>query len=365
MLPLKLNLSSLLTAFFITPLFLSLEPLCALTAERPVRVAARSCPPFVMNDAGEYTGLSIFLWDRMARKLGQEYTLEEYGLQEMLESVAQDKADVAVSCLSVTQEREEIIDFLHPFYDTHLSIAVKQRGAMHGLKTIFDNEKLYVVVVIIFGGAALIGGSLFWLEHKVNDKLYAMKSRSGKLMEAFITGLLFLTSGPIRYYEFRTLSGRMLSAALAVASTLMIASITALLASSFTLSGIRSEITGVQDLAKVKVGVIEASTSFKYLQEQGLNSRSFKDREKLLAALDAGLLDVVVSDSAILKYTLKMAQAEGRYESLSVLPVVFEKQNYAFAIPENSPYREELNLILLSILESPVWKKELVKYFVK
>jgi len=101
------------------------------------------------------------------------------------------------------------------------------------------------------------------------------------------------------------------------------------------------------------------------LQEQGINSRVFKDHQELLTALDAGKLDAAVFDSAILKYMIRKAQSEGRYESLLVLPFEFEKQFYAFGIPDASPYREELNRKMLAILESPVWKKELVKYFGK
>ena len=184
-------------------------------------------------------------------------------------------------------------------------------------------------------------------------------------MEAFIAGLLFVTSGPIRYYEFKTLSGRILTAFLAVGSTVMIASITALLASTFTLDQMHSEITGLQDLAKVKVGVMKASTSFEYLQEQGINSRTFSDRQELLAALDDGRLDAVVSDDAILKYKIKAAQAEGRYETLSVLPFVFEKQNYGFALPDESPHLEMLNQALLSVRDTPEWKMETAKYIGK
>jgi len=66
-----------------------------------------------LNEAGDFSGLSIFLWDNIALELGLEYSIEEYGLDEMLESIAQGKADVGVSCLSKTHEREKIIDFSH------------------------------------------------------------------------------------------------------------------------------------------------------------------------------------------------------------------------------------------------------------
>jgi polar amino acid transport system substrate-binding protein len=319
-----------------------------------------------MNDAGEFSGLSISLWHNIAEQLGFEYSIEEYGLKEMLESVAQGKADIAVSCLTITQKREEIINFSHSFYETHLAIAVKQHGFLQTIKNFFYNERLFIIIGIVVGVAGLIGGILFLLEHRINDRLYSMKNKGGKLMEAFIAGLLFVTSGPIRYYEFKTLGGRTLTAFLTVGSTVMIASVTALLASAFTLDQMQSKITGPQDLAKVRVvGAMGASTSFEYLQEQGINRRTFNDEQKMLAALDAGRLNAVVDDVAVLKYMIKKAQAEGRYESLSVLPFVFEKQNYAIALRDESPYAEKLNQALLSVRETPEWKVELVKYIGK
>jgi polar amino acid transport system substrate-binding protein len=73
----------------------------------------------------------------------------------------------------------------------------------------------------------------------------------------------------------------------------------------------------------------------------------------------------VVGDDAVLKYMIKKAQAEGRYETLSVLPFVFEKQNYALALPDESPYLETLNQALLSARETSEWNAQLVKYIGK
>jgi polar amino acid transport system substrate-binding protein len=366
MLHLKFNLRLTLSGLFLLALLLFFAyQLSAQTAKRKVRVATYNCPPFVINDNDQFSGISIYLWDKIAEQLGLDYSIEQYKLKEMLEAVAQGKADVAVSCLSITQEREKIVDLSHSFYETHLAIAVKQHGFLQTLKNFFYNKRLFIVLGIVVGVAALIGGILYSLEHNINDKLYSMKNKGGKLMEAFIAGLLFVTSGPIRYYEFKTLSGRILTAFLAVGSTVMIASITALLASTFTLDQMHSKITGPQDLAKVKVGVMEASTSFEYLQEQGINSRTFSDRQELLAALDDGRMDAVVGDDAVLKYKIKAGQAEGRYETLSVLPFVFEKQNYGFALPDESPHLERLNQALLFVRDTPEWKVEIVKYIGK
>ena len=50
------------------------------------------------------------------------------------------------------------------------------------------------------------------------------------------------------------------------------------------------------------------------------------------------------------------------YETLSVLPFVFEKQNYVLALPDESPHLETLNQAFLSVRETPEWSMQLVKY---
>ena len=355
---------------FYTPLFFTLwlalpYTLYGQSAEGPVRVAVRLCPPFVIKDSNAYSGISIFLWDKIAEELGLQYNIEEFDREELIESVAQGKADVAVSCLSITQDSEQIIDFSHSFFNTHLSIAVKQHGIMQSIKNVLLNKKLLIAVGIIFGVAILIGGTLFMLEHRINEKLYSMKNQRGKIVEAFITGLLFVTSGPIRYYEFRTLSGRTIAALLAVGSTVMIASITALLASAFTLDQMHSEIKGPQDLAKIKVGAVRASPAFEYLMEQGIKVRIFMDGEDLVAALDSGHVDAIVGEDAVLKYYLRDAQAEGKYKSLSVLPFAFAGKSYGLAFRDGNSLLEKINQVLLSVSESPEWSKELAKYIGK
>lgn len=77
---------------------------------------------------GSYEGLSILLWQRIAETLNLEYQFEQHSLKELLTAVETGKANVGVSCISITPERERVIDFSHSFYETHLAIAVKSKG---------------------------------------------------------------------------------------------------------------------------------------------------------------------------------------------------------------------------------------------
>ncbi|PSU36117.1 transporter substrate-binding domain-containing protein [Photobacterium lutimaris] len=329
-----------------------------------VKVGSYHCPPFVIESETDVpSGLSIYLWEQIAVELGVKYKISHHELGELLDQVSTKALNIGVSCISITPEREEILDFSHSFYETHLAIAVKQQGYLSSIKNIFTNKKLWFVLSFAFITAGFVGGIYYLLEHRVNDKLYSMRSKKSQLVEGFILGLLFITKGPFNYYEFKTLTGRVLTVLLAIFTTFFIASITAILASTFTLGLLNSDIKGPNDLAKLRVGAKAESTSSLFLTSHSIVHQSFESTNDLLEALNNEQVEAIVADDAVLKYLIKKAKELGNYESLSVLPYQFEKQNYGLVLENNSPHREKLNRALLKIRQSPGWRQTLNKYF--
>jgi len=95
---------------------------------------------------------------------------------------------------------------------------------------------------VIIENGQYSGLAVFYLlEHRINKKLFSSNSLMGRILEPLIIGLMFVTSGPIRFYRFKTLTARVLSTVLTLSSTFLIASITAVLASSFTLNAMQAE----------------------------------------------------------------------------------------------------------------------------
>ncbi|MGR5152561.1 substrate-binding periplasmic protein [Photobacterium swingsii] len=345
-------------------LLLSISFLSRHAQAETVQVGSYECPPFVMsNENGSYSGLSIFLWQQIAENLNVKFEISSHELKELLDDVTAGRIDIAVSCISITEERELVLDFTHSFYETSLAIAVKEQGHFATLLNIITNKKLLLILGVVFAAAAFVGGIYYLLEHKVNDKLYSMPSHAARLLEGFLLGLLFITKGPFNYYEFKTLTGRFITVLLAITTTLFIASITAILASTFTLGLLSSDIKGPNDLANLNVGAKLASTSSVYLTNHSIVHRTYESTEQMLTALDNREVDAIVADDAVLKYLIKKSKEDGKYTDLSVLPYQFEKQNYGFAIGDNSPYEEELNRALLKVRKSPEWKQALSKYF--
>ena len=331
-----------------------------------VKVAAASCPPFVMVESGRFSGLAIYLWDEVAREMNVSSEYAEYPLGDLLQAIGKGRgervAEIGVSCISVTAEREKIIDFSHSFNETHTAIAVRQGNLGSTVVAFFSSGRVLRAILVVLGASAVVGLTFYFLEHKINPKLYSRQTRIGKTLDALIIGVLFVTRGPIRFYEFKTQAARVLSAILAISSTFLIAGITAVLASAFTINSLQSQVRDLQDLRKLKVGALDASTSSAFLSSKGIAHQTRKDLDTLIEELDAGHLEAVVSDAAFLQYRIKLGKEQGQFKYLTVLPYEFESQNYAFVLDMDSPYREAINRALLEVRKRPEWRAKVAQY---
>jgi polar amino acid transport system substrate-binding protein len=329
-------------------------------------VAVAECPPFVIFENGQYSGLAIYLWERVGSELGLGWNYAEYPLGSLLETIkSKDKTelpDVGLSCTSVTAEREEFIDFSHSFNETYTAIAVRQTTLWSAVTGFFASPQVLKAILIVLGIAVLIGAFFYLLEHRINKKLFSSDSIAGRILEPIIIGLMFVTSGPIRFYRFKTLTARVLATVLTLSSTFLIAAITAVLASSFTLNAMQTDVRTLDDLRSLQVGALSASTSSAFLSSNGIIHQTRPDLDALVTDLDKGKLDAIVSDAAFLKYRINQGKQQGQFKSLTVLPYELEAQNYAFILVEDSPLRERINRALLSVRAQRDWREKIAEY---
>ena len=329
-------------------------------------VAVAECPPFVIIENGQYTGLAVYLWERIGSELGHSWNYVEYPLSGLLKTIESSDqtnlADVGISCTSVTAEREELIDFSHSFNETYTAIAVRQTTLWSAVTEFFSSTRVLKAIFIVLGVAVLIGFVFFLLEHRINKKLFSSSSKIGRMIETTIIGLMFVTSGPIRFYRFKTLTARILSTVLTISSTFLIAAITAVLASSFTLNAMKTEVKTLDDLRDLQVGALAASTSSAFLNVHGVKHQTRPDLDTLVNDLDSGELDAIVSDAAFLSYRINQGKQQGKFKSLTVLPYELEAQNYAFILKEDSTLREGINRALLTERMQRDWRAKLLEY---
>ena len=95
--------------------------------------------PFCFPDENNvYTGFDIELLQAFSEYLGFDYELSPMDFTALLMSVQTQKLDMGMAGITITDERQEVMDFADPYYDAGLQIFVKDDN--NEIKQISDLE---------------------------------------------------------------------------------------------------------------------------------------------------------------------------------------------------------------------------------
>lgn len=322
-------------------------------------VGTRVAPPFVMKDEhGEFSGISIELWRQIARELELDFEFRETGLIELFSEIHSGSLQASVGALTLTAEREELIDFTHPFYSTGLAIAVPDTGSAvwHTVSRLWSWEFFAVLGLLV--GLLLIVGALFWLaERRHNSAMFGGGPAQG-IGSSFWWAAVTMTTVGYGDKAPITFAGRLIALVWMFAAVIIISSFTAAIATSLTVSRLESTVRNVDDLPRVRVATVTGSVSAQFLERHNTGYSHFDGLSGALEAMNRGKFDAVVYDRPILLYLANQPE----HQNTRVLPNTFERQDYAIALPERRPLREAVNLALLRIISTPQWQTTLSNY---
>lgn len=347
--------------FAIFVLLTSLSPqLNAQTQTTPMRVGITPVPPFVMaTEEGEWEGISIALWRTIADELDQEYEFVELSFDQLLKQVEAGKIDVAVGALTMTADREARFDFAHPFYQTGLSIGLPHNaegGLWQSFRALFTWQ--FASLIASLGLLLLFVGILLWaVERRRNPEQFGGTPIQG-IGSSFWWAAVTMTTVGYGDKAPTSLPGRLIALVWMFAGLIMVASFTAAITSSLTVSNLQRQIEGPQDLPGNTVATIANTASARYLREERIQRESYPDLSAAMRAVHNGEVDAVVYDRALMQYRNQQLGTE----RLDILPAVFEQQLYAFALPSNSPHRAAIAQQVLRATESPEWEALLQRY---
>jgi glutamine transport system substrate-binding protein len=90
-------------------------------------VSDTTYPPFEFQDeqSKEYVGFDIDLVKAIAKQMGVTVKIESSSFDGIIPALQANQADMAVSAMSINEERKEKIGFSAPYYKSGLIIAVK------------------------------------------------------------------------------------------------------------------------------------------------------------------------------------------------------------------------------------------------
>jgi len=85
-------------------------------------------PPFEQGKPGSYTGYDVELMEAIAAKIGRKAEFQDTSFDTIFRDLAQGRFEAVASATTITDEREETVDFTNPYYFSEQAILVKEGG---------------------------------------------------------------------------------------------------------------------------------------------------------------------------------------------------------------------------------------------
>ncbi|XP_076458839.1 ionotropic receptor 25a-like [Babylonia areolata] len=376
-------------------------------------------PPFVFHEktanGSVFTGYSLDVLKRISTIVGFSYVVREcdnndYGTSQApgewsgcMGNVVRGEADVIVGALTVTAEREEVVDFTLPYYDfAGIQILMKEpdnKVSLFYFVDVFTTEAwlcLFGVIVLtsvllfLFERFSPQGGKATGDGTEKEDASEEAEPRAFDLKESiwFVIGSVTLAGGGD---PPRCLASRLLVAGFWFFSVVIMSTFTANLAAFLTVSRMGTTIASLDELAAqsdVKYSVVRDSNVMAYFEHQAAIERNFYElwknmslgstkpangAEQSLAVWDYplgdkfgnmwnamqatglfnstqdGLERVLSGDFALISESPVIKYLASHHCSLTAVGDQFSVRPYAFALKEKSLFTSKFTTAILTL----------------
>ncbi len=311
-----------------------------------IRVAVKPIEPFVIyGDDAQVSGFSIDLWNEIARRIGVDTSfVRKNTVADVVEAVESSEVDVAIAAISITPERESIIDFTHSYYDGGLAVLVRKTTDGSPFTVVarsLQDARLIQPFLVLLLFAVVIAHLMWFVEHKNNPDFPSTYGRG--MVESMWWSLVnVFTGGDAEKRVSRPIS-RLIAIVWMVVGVILIAFLTASVTAALTVSELRTDITGIKDLPGRRVVSVRDTNPAKYLDRIGLSYQSVSAVDVAVKRLTDGEVDAVVFDEPVLRY------AASRTNALELVGGTIQPDKYGIALPQASPRREAINNALLQL----------------
>jgi ABC-type amino acid transport substrate-binding protein len=332
----------------------------AAAPDRPLRVITRPIAPFVLPYTDPPAGFSIDLWSEVARRMGVEFTWSVAPTQaELLQAVRRGDADVAIAAITMTPEREKLVDFSHPYFDSGLQVMVRVHGESSFVTTLRSipwlaiGQLLAAAILMIF-----LMAHVLWLVDRRRQNEFP-RSYLRAIGESLWGTMLIIATGE---HGDRHASGavkRVTVVFMWLLGVVLIAQLTATATSSQTVQRLQSSIRGPDDLPGKKIASAAGTIAGDYLTQRGLPFVSLSSAPEGIRMLTQGEVQAIVFDAPTLQY---WAAKQGK-GVLQVVGPIFRPEKYAIAVAVGSTLRKPINEALLELFDDGTYERIRARWF--
>ncbi|GAA0487785.1 basic amino acid ABC transporter substrate-binding protein [Salinibacillus aidingensis] len=96
--------------------------------------------PFEFMDKGEVTGFDVDFATAVLKEAGYKANFDNVGWETMLQNIVNEKADLGVAGITITDERKETYDFSKPYFESTQLILVPEDSQISSVEDLKDKN---------------------------------------------------------------------------------------------------------------------------------------------------------------------------------------------------------------------------------
>ncbi|CAD7083213.1 unnamed protein product [Hermetia illucens] len=375
--------------------------------EEPYLMQRKSRPGEEFEGNDRYEGYCKDLANLIAKKIGIVYEIRivkdgTYGAENpnvkggwdgMVGELVRREADIAIAAMTITAERERVIDFSKPFMSLGISIMIKKPikqtpGVFSFLNPL--SQEIWVSVIFSYIGVSIV---LFFVS-RFSPYEWRLIQITGETHEPIATQT---TTSTTTVNEFsilnsfwfalaafmqqgcdlspRSVSGRIVGAVWWFFTLILISSYTANLAAFLTVERMITPINSAEDLAtqsEVEYGTLLHGSTFDFFRRSQIPLHTkmwdYMNARKhvFVSTYDEGIRRVRTSKG---KYALLVESPKNDYvnarEPCDTMKVGrhLDSKGFGIATPLGSPLKDPINLAVLSLKENGELAKLMNKWW--
>ncbi len=329
-----------------------------LAEPQTLKVGVAGAPPFVVygkNRSENINGISLDVWRDIATAQGWESEyFPQTSVSEALQAVAGGELDILIGSISITPDRvkQRDISFTQPYFGSSVGVMIEpqQSTLWHRIAPFFGITALSSAAILTL--LLFLVGNLIWLaEHHHNPEQFDPRYPEG-LQNGMWFALVTLTTVGYGDRSPKTKFGQLIAGVWMIVALLSFSSITAGLASAFTVAISETEVTPTlqeaDDLRGKAVAVVADTTAIGWAEFYQAEINVAKDLETAVTLLTTGQVEAVMFDRPVLLYY----QKQHPKKMLQVTPIRISLEPYGFVLPVNSPLEKQMNVQLVNLVYS-------------
>jgi polar amino acid transport system substrate-binding protein len=324
----------------------------SLATAAPLRVGVAGSAPFVVREDTDISGISVQVWQEVARSQNIEYELiPQSSVADAIDAVAQKELDLLIGPITITAQRLQKVDFTQPYFATNIAVLTiaDDPSLWSRVQPFFETAVLTSVAVLVI--LMFVVGNLVWLAERDENSEQFPKHYLRGVGNGMWFALVTLTTVGYGDRAPVTRLGRFIAGTWMVLALVTVSSLTAGLASAITiaLSGSSTErFSSTADLQDARLATVRGSSSVDVVQKYSNQVQQVPTLTDAVELLSHNKTDAVVFDRPAMKYYL----SQNPQLNLKLTELSLGTELYGFVLPIDSQLTKQLNIQLRLMSEN-------------